>query len=553
MLLRAGDTQGTNQAVSREADAFHGPVLPQLGTATIEGILPMRVNGKGLKRLTLAVCLGAGMASGCGTAEPGSAEPSRTGSERTMRDALEAGVDFAVTSVSAPSAVLQGAQFTASVTVCNRGMQDAQTTVDLLLSSDDVASGDDAVVQVLDPGALPAGACRVMDVPANAWVAEGTYHLLAVADRQQLTPEASEANNVHDAGLFGVGFLPDFTVAAVSGPPAAQSWDVFTASVTVCNRGTMERDTSVALILSADAEISQADTFIAGQPTGLLAPGQCETLSLQGSAMGLPDGAYHLGALVTNWGGQQELTDSNNALSGGLIGIGPAADFVIPSVTAPASTPPGMPFFATVNVCNQGLVAASGSVEVSVVSGPEVMPVSPSASVPAFLSPGQCVAQDVWVDTGGLPTGAWFVRATASANGSPEFITSNNTAHSGAIGIGDGSDFIVSDITVPASVQPGQQFTASVTVCNQGTRDEDVDVALFLVSAPEEEPANAVAGQYLGWIPAGQCVTQDVWLTADAMAMGRRFVRATVDLNGFRHELIESNNTRDSGAVNVQF
>jgi hypothetical protein len=470
-----------------------------------------------------------------------------------MRDALEAGVDFAVTSVKAPSAVLQSAPFTVSVTVCNRGVEEGGTSVDLLLSSDEVVSVDDAVIGVLHTGALSGGACRVMDVPVSASMQEGRYHLLASADPGQLTPEASEANNVRDAGPFGVGFLPDFAITAVSGPAAVSSWGDIPASVTVCNQGTQGRDASVALFLSADADISWQDRFVAGVPTGFLAPGQCDTLSLQGPASGLPEGAYHLGALVQGWGGEQEVSEVNNARSAGLIGIGEGAEFVIPDITPPASARWGMPLNASVTLCNQGTGAAGTSFDVFVVSSPEAAPSGPPAAQGfVFLAPGQCVAQDVSVDTGALAPGAWFLRAIANPSGAPELVPSNNTTHSRAIGIGEGSDFVVSDLTVPASAQPGVPFTSSVTVCNQGTWGEDVEVSLFLVSAPEEEPTGPGATHYLGWLAPGQCATRDVPMTVDFVAQGHRSVRAIVDRAGSRFELIESNNTRDSGAVAVQ-
>lgn len=505
-----------------------------------------------LRRLGLVVCLGAGVVSGCGTGETGSTEASRAGAPRTMRDALEAGVDFAVTSLKAPAVVLPGSQLTVSVTVCNRGMEAAGTSVDLLVSSDEVASGDDTVLNTVMTGMLEAGACRVADVPVSAFVPEGHYHLLASADPGQLTPEASEANNVRDGGSFTVGFMPDFAVTAVSGPASTWSWGDVTASVTVCNQGTAGREASAFVFLSTDTDISWQDTFVAGTPVGFLAPGQCDTVSLQGMA-GMPDGAYHLGALVEDGGGMVEASQANNALVGGAIGIGYGPEFVIPTVTTPASAPWGTQFPASVNLCNQGTGAGGTSFDVFLVSSPDAAPLGPPvAQGYVFLSPGDCVAQEVFVDTGASAPGTWFLRAVANSMGAPELVVSNNTTHSAAIGIGDGSDFIVSAVTAPASAQRNVPFTSSVTVCNQGTWGADVEVSVFLVSAPEEEPTGPGSSFYVGWLAPGQCVTQDASLMLDSVAQGQRYVRAIVDRGGFRYELNEGNNTRDSGAVLVQ-
>jgi len=486
--------------------------------------------GTSLGKLTLVVCLGVGAVS-------------------------EASVDFAVTSIKAPVAVLPGAPFSVPTTVCNRGTEEAGTTVDLLLSLDEVASGDDAVIAVMHTSPLAAGACRVLEVPVNVHGHEGRFHLLASADSGQLTPEDSEANNVRDAGPFGVGLMPEFIISGLSGPAAAWDWGNVAASVTVCNQGTLGQDASAFLFLSADTDISWQDTFVANMPAGFLAPGQCSTLDLQGWLGGVPQGVYHLGALVQGSGGEPEVSFDNNTRVGALIGIGDGPEFVIPSITTPASAPWGTPFMASVSVCNQGTNAGTTAFEVFLVPSLEAPPAGPPvAQGYASLAPGQCATQDVFVDTGAITEGTWFPRAVINTMGQPELIVSNNITHGAAIGIGYGSDFVVSNITVPASVQPCGSFTSSVTVCNQGTRAEDVDVSVFLVSAPEEEPAGPGFTFYLGWLAPGQCATTpDVFLTLDPLARGQQFVRATVDRGGQRFELNELNNTRDSSAVLVQY
>jgi hypothetical protein len=55
------------------------------------------------------------------------------------------------------------------------------------------------------------------------------------------------------------------------------------------------------------------------------------------------------------------------------------------------------------------------------------------------------------------------------------------------MGIGWGPDIVISEVGVPASVMPGQMFTASVRTCNQGTLPLNGGAEVLLVLSEDPD------------------------------------------------------------------
>ncbi|MFL5350994.1 CARDB domain-containing protein, partial [Archangium sp.] len=167
-------------------------------------------------------------------------------------------------------------------------------------------------------------------------------------------------------------------------------------------------------------------------------------------------------------------------------------DFIIKSVSGPASATPGQQFTASVTVCNQGTQGDSTDVELYFSSDAIITPPTtpgPTTDQPlgrmptSFLNPGQCqtlsMSTSAWVPS----NGAWYLGAAADpSNSRPELIEDNNALAGTRMGVGNKADFIIQSVSGPASVMSGQQFTASVTVCNQGTQSDSTDVELYFSS-----------------------------------------------------------------------
>ncbi|HEX8823191.1 MAG TPA: CARDB domain-containing protein, partial [Archangium sp.] len=486
--------------------------------------------------------------------------------------------DFVVTSVTGPASTMPGQQFNATVTVCNQGTLGGSTEVELYLSSDAIITPtmmpdptSDQPLGFLPVNHLNAGQCQTLTQSVSAWVpSEGAWYLGAATDPGNYRPELIEDNNTLAGTRMGVGHRPDFIVTAVKGPASVTPGQQFNAMVTVCNQGSMGDSTEVELYLSSDATITP--TYMpdpsTDQPVGFfhvnyLNPGQCQTLTQSVSAWVPSEGAWYLGAAADPVNGRPELIEDNNTLAGTRMGIGNKPDFVVTSVTGPASVKPDRQFTATVTVCNQGTQADSTEVELYLSKDATITPMmwtspNPNADLPLLrspthhLNPGQCQTLTQSVSASVPSEGAWYVGAAVDPeNYRPELIEDNNTLAGTRMGVGYLSDIVVTSVTGPASVKPGQSFDATVTVCNQGTMGDSTDVQLYLskdatitpTMMPDpstDQPLDFLVINYLG---AGQCQTLTKSVSAWVPSEGAWYVGAVADPGNFRPELIEDNNT----------
>ncbi|WP_437564441.1 CARDB domain-containing protein [Sorangium sp. So ce542] len=454
--------------------------------------------------------------------------------------------DLIVSAVSGPPSLLPGSAFSASVTVCNQGTTPSHgSSVDVVLSADPAITPLDALAGSGPVAGLSPGQCATVAVPASAYVPDGAYRLGAIVDPMGSLAELIETNNAAPGSVIGAGNRPDLIVSAVSGPPSVLPGGSFDAEVTVCNQGTQPSyGADVELRLSADATVTAADVPAGGGPVPHLGPGQCATVTFPASAH-VPDGAYHLGAIVDPHGWASELVETNNAGAGALIGVGSWPDLIVSAVSGPPSALPGSTFDASVTVCNQGTTPGQAMVELRVSADSTITATDALAgSAPApYLEPGQCAAIAIPASVYG-PDGAYHLGAIVDPHGwQPELIETNNAASGGLIGAGNQPDLIVSAVSGPPSVLPGGSFGAEVTVCNQGTQPSyGAHVELRLSADATVTAADVLAGggpvPYLG---PGQCAT--VTFPASAYAPdGAYRLGAIVDPHGWAPELVETNN-----------
>ncbi|WP_437972276.1 CARDB domain-containing protein [Sorangium sp. So ce260] len=165
--------------------------------------------------------------------------------------------------------------------------------------------------------------------------------------------------------------------------------------LTVCNQGnSVSSGTNGEVSLSEDGTITPSDPVAGYASVGNLYPGECVELRVQTLAA-VPDGAYTLGAVVDSFGDVIELSEANNAASGGDIGVAYAPDLIVSAVSGPPSALPGGSLDVAVTVCNQG-TTPSQTPTVEVLLSPDAA-IEPSdqllggAPIP-WLDPGQCGA-----------------------------------------------------------------------------------------------------------------------------------------------------------------
>lgn len=475
------------------------------------------------------------------------------------------GPDLVVTSVVGPPNLPPSSTYygPAVVTVCNQGTQPASyVSVDLYQSADStITPGDIPVGRAYLPP-LSVGACASANVGVQLTGSQGpagpgsTWYLGAIADRDGLLPELREDNNAFEGQRFGMGYLPDYVVRAVTGPTTASPGGPATVSVTVCNEGTEVpyNNLPVSVVLSTDADISAADVQLTQQMVPTLQPRECVSLRLP---VPLPGGSYgpyyglgptaYLGAIVDPAGVSPEFFKDNNALAGSRIPVASGPDLVVRAVSAPPSVEKGLPLTARVTVCNEG-TQPSGSSPVDVFLStdsqltPQDMPVG-GAPVPS-LEPGRCHTQDIAINSG-KPEGVYTLGAIVDAMGNSvfELREDNNGAVGGALAIGRAPDYVVTTLSGPSGAQGGQPFTVPLTVCNQGTLGgPPSSVTVFLSSDAQVTPMDrSVGGVSVPPLAAGQCLPFTVQASANAPS-GLNTLGAIVDAQNYVLELNEVNN-----------
>ncbi|MFP2930198.1 CARDB domain-containing protein [Pyxidicoccus sp. 3LG] len=499
------------------------------------------------------------------------------------RIAVGTGPDLVVSSVTSPNTARPGEQLTATVKLCNQGNAAGPASAELYLSEDAVITppapsnpSTDIPVGYVHLQSLAPGQCATERVPFSASVpSDGKYYLGAVANPHGGIYELFTDNNARTGTRLAVGMLPDFTLTAVSGPASARPGDVVGLSATVCNPGTQPGATTVQWYLSPDAVITPAvppntnpDLLLASANTQPLAPGQCQTVTATGHASGAPDTVQYVGAVVDPFSNTPELFEENNTRAGNRLGLGERPDFVVSSVTGPASAQPGTSFSASVRVCNQGTAPSPTHVELYLSQDSTITPpVQPGPGSDVFvghapiasLAAGECQTVTVAAQGMGAPEGTWYLGAVVDPfNGTPEFFEENNTRAGGRIGIGYRSDFVVSSVTGPTSIQPGQAFNLTAKVCNQGTMTERTDVELYLSQDSTITPSGVSPDFRVGFAPTdplapGQCQTLSISGQTFGLPEGAYYLGAVADPFNGTPEFLEDNNTRTGSRIGIGY
>ncbi|MBU8894577.1 hypothetical protein KRR26_03125 [Corallococcus sp. M34] len=548
-------------------------------------------------------------AVGCG----GAGDSNATDTLGKKGQALISAPDLVITSLSGPPSAASGGAFTATVKVCNVGTAGSTTArLELYLSTTATVAypptpppSSQVLIGSLDVPGMMNGQCVTRTVPANATIPAGAppdaaYYLGGIIDANQAQAELREDNNAFVGGLIGVGNRSDLVVTRLSAPASVRAGNAFVASVTVCNQGTsstMASNIPVELYLSTVPSLTQpgmgvppppTQTFLGAMTLSWLAAGQCTTRSLTVNATLPPaatgDGAYTLGAIVDTYRAETELREDNNIFLSGLMGVGSRSDLVITQLSAPPSVTPGSPFTASLTACNQGTTPTNSSnipveLYLSTVASlttppPATQRMIGSTQLPMVI-PGRCITVDVNVSAQLPPAatgdGAYTLGAIVDPYGTEqELREDNNVFLSGLMGVGSRSDLVVTRVSAPPSATQGGAFTASVTVCNQGTSTtgaSNLPVEVYLSTVPSliapvtggpgaPPSSQMLLGAFsLSYLAAGQCTTRDLQVNAnpppEATPDTALYVGALVDPYGYELELREDNNAFVGGLIGV--
>jgi hypothetical protein len=506
--------------------------------------------------------------------------------------------DLVVTGVEAPAVLMPGAQFTARVTVCNRGNLPGSAPVDLVVSRDQRFAPlapppvDDALLGGQGTQHLFPGDCQTLLFEVTASVPppipgppnmSTSFFLGAVTDLFGVLPELDENNNASAPRPVAIGFGPDLTVTLTSAPTVALPGGRLDAQATVCNQGTAPGTGAVDLVLSLDALIAlpgaglpagpNDDRRIGGASVPVLAPGQCARLPLSGAAsapgVGGPgsQGTFFLGAVVDADDVQPELLEDNNASAAARLALGRGADFRIGTITPPFSVVRGRAFNTTVQLCNVGNALGRAAVSVVLSRDDVIQPALAAGpdddrvvgtSGPITAVPGQCVDATVRgvADAPGPTPGLVSVGAVADlGNATPELDETNNVAVSGVrrMGVGSGPDFVIVNSSTDTNLLPGAALSFSFQLCNRGTVAGSTSVDLM--ASPDAEfglrppRPDILLGGTVVTLNASSCTTQT--LSGITPPSGAWFLTAIADAFDTLPELNETNNAGAPVVLNV--
>ncbi len=470
--------------------------------------------------------------------------------------------DYLIKQVSSPPSATPGGLLSVTVTLCNEAAGSSggsPISVHVVRSADATIDPGDRSLGSLSFPPPSHGECVTQTRTVQMTGTSGSAWLGAIVDVPDTIVELFEDNNTRVGTRLGVGNGPDLMVRVVgSPPPSAQGGQSISAKFEVCNQGTQATSDSVLVELfqSTDGTVTSQDKPIGGTSLPRLAPGECRSTLVSGS-ISSPDGLYTLGALVDPHHSVAELLEDNNLAPSGVLAVGLGPDYVISSLSAPSSMQAGQTFTVPVTVCNQGTYGGSGTLlNVFQSSDPSVTVADPriaESSVPA-LKPGQCAALSLAASAVG-PNGLYTLGAIVDPGNSEYELRENNNVHvSGRLGVGSRPDLVVTQVLGPTNVAPGASFTASVTVCNQGTAPSgsfNTDLALSGDTTFNFQDVR-VGGAPMSGLAPGQCTPLNIQATAYG-SNGPRYLIAITDFNSSQDEMFEDNNTSAGSLMGVGY
>ncbi|MBN8233000.1 hypothetical protein JYK02_36350 [Corallococcus macrosporus] len=392
----------------------------------------------------------------------------------------------------------------------------------------------------------------------------------------------------------------DLIITELRAPDAARPGEPFSVTATVCNTGSERAypqqgpnllqvylsTTATQQVPAPGAPPLPQQRTVGEIDVGLVEAQQCVTRTLtaypEPPPGALVPGAFHLGASIDTRQSVAELNEANNGFVRGLMGVGQAPDLVVTGVKTPPGVRQDASFIADVRVCNTGTASSPPTQAAVVISSQATLdapaPGTPpstqarvgEAQVPA-LDAGRCVLvrtqATAQLPSVSLPPGQpLYVGAIVDpAPSIAELREDNNTHVAGWLGVGDGPDLVVTDVTGPATFPQGPSVPVSVTVCNVGSaRAPEVraDVLLStrssltpLPQSPDLATEVPLAHFDATALEAGRCVTLSAqghayapssWQPNTPLHLGAR-----VEQPRFVPELRTDNNTFVKGQVGL--
>ncbi len=425
--------------------------------------------------------------------------------------------DVAVTSVSAPGAVIQGSTATIGVTVQNVGGQNVSNSFDVVLT--DQTTGVTIGRQTVT--GLAAGALSTLSFSWNTTSAALGGHTLVAT---QSLADDNAANNQLSATVTVNPPPVDLAVTGITAPARVTQGDIVPVVVTVQNVGGQDVTIDFDVVLTD----GWAGATLGTQTILGLAMGASATRTFYWNTAGAALDGHTLFAT-------QKLADKNSSNNSMAIGIivqaPPTTDIAVSSVTAPATVTQGSTAAIAVTVQNVGGLNVSSSFDIVL------------TDATAGVTLGTQAVAGLGVSSNTTRTFNW--NTTSAALGGHTLVATHtltdanaaNNQGSATITVNAPStDVAVTGVSAPGSVIQGNTTTIGVTVQNVGGVSVGTTFNVVLT--------DATAGVTLG--------TQTVAGLAVGATATRSFSwnTATAALGG--HTLVATHSLPDDNAANNQ-
>ena len=368
-----------------------------------------------------------------------------------------------------------GESFTLSVTVINQGnVRSDFTELRYYRSKDSTISSSDTQLARRNRPWLDPAESEAESIILKAPSSEGTYYFGACV--AAVSGETDTANNCSAAVTVVVVTPTSDLVVEVptfsnSSPPAGTS---FTLTATVRNQGIEPSSSSTTLryYRSDDSTITASDTPVDTDSVGVLAASGSSDESVSLTAPTTP-GTYYYGACVDTISGESDASN-NCSLAVTLNVVAAIPDLVAETPTVSESRPElGDSFTLNVTVRNQGNVRSARTAlryyrsDDSTITTADTSVGSESvSSIDASKSRTQSLDLDTPSTLGTYYYGACVVAVSGESN------ADNNcsAAVEVVVVVPSGPDLVLEMPAVSKdTLEPGESFTLSVTVRNQGS------------------------------------------------------------------------------------
>jgi subtilisin family serine protease len=374
-----------------------------------------------------------------------------------------------------------------------------------------------------------------------------------------VTASSGEVINLNDDGIFpdlvpgdgiySASWTPasDFSSLTFSSPAGTETLPPLSILTNSLPSGSVNTSYSQTLAVSGGSP-----PYIWSINSGNL-PGGLNLNSSAGKISGIPSTTGTRSFII-------KVTDSRTSFAMKAFSITVKdVDFIITSMSGPASAGLGEQIAVTATVKNQGSGDSGGFYTSIYLSADPTINTSDRAITTFYVSPLAPGVQRAYITKPIIPAnlvpGIYYIGAIADTGNRVGESNENNNALAGnQITIVSRVDLAITSVSGPASASPGQQISFTATVKNQGSANAgEFYVTVYLSTDPiiTKEDLDMRSGFISGLAPGGQLTLTINSTIPTNLAPGVYYIGAIADSRNTVPESNETNNSLAGGQITI--